>query len=222
MKTLVVIDVQNDFLPGGSLAVKDGDKIVGPIVELMKSDQWHRVVVTRDWHPPNHISFAKVHGKEPYDEIEYQWPGRRESLGRAGYDPSGELPTQKGTLWPVHCVSNTVGSQLAPKILDFVRDNHVKIVDKGFLRDREYYSAFADIWNLHQTDLDEYLRKHHTDELYIVGLAMDFCVMHTAIDGAKRGYNTTVLKDYTKPIHDDPQSLQKTEKNLTDHGVHIK
>lgn len=211
MKTLLVIDVQNDFItPDHSMYVPQGEEVVSPIVELMKDPQWHRVVVSRDWHPQNHISFAKNHGVEDYTETTYKSP-------RPGDDS-----TQPATLWPVHCVQNTRGAQLAPDILELVNSKHIKIVDKGYLSNCEYYSAFNDTWEWHKTELDEYLKKHHTTEVYVVGLALDFCVKNTAISAAKLGYDTTILKDYTKPIYTDADHQQQLEKDLKEHNVKVK
>ncbi|KAL3231156.1 Nicotinamidase [Nakaseomyces bracarensis] len=210
MKTLLVIDMQNDFAkPNGSLYVPEGEKVIEPIVELMKDPQWHRVVVTRDWHPPNHVSFARTHGKPDFSEIEYQCP------------KPGDDSHQTGVLWPVHCVQNSTGAQLAPEILETVQEKHIKIVDKGYLPDREYYSAFNDIWDWHHTELDEYLKKHHTTEVYVVGLALDYCVMNTAISAANLGYDTTILKSYTKAIYTDDEHKKQLHEKLEKNNVKL-
>ncbi|CCC66745.1 hypothetical protein NCAS_0A01870 [Naumovozyma castellii] len=212
MKALLIIDVQNDFLPpNGSLAVPKGDEIVNPILSLIHDSQqdWHRVVMTRDWHPKNHISFAKRHGQEPYSSITYKSPR------------PGDSSTQEGTLWPVHCVQNTRGSQLADPLLKETYKNHYKIVDKGFLSDREYYSAFNDIWDFHKTELNDYLKKHHITQVYVVGLALDFCVKNTAISAAKLGYETIILKDYTRAINSDEESMEKLKKELEEHNIKL-
>ncbi|CCD24694.1 nicotinamidase NDAI_0D03800 [Naumovozyma dairenensis CBS 421] len=212
MKALLIIDVQNDFLPpNGTLAVPHGDEIVHPILELIHDEKqdWHRVVMTRDWHPKNHISFAKRHNQEPYSKITYKSP------------KPGDKTTQEGVLWPVHCIQNTRGSQLADPLLKETYKNHYKIVDKGFLSDREYYSAFHDIWNFHKTELHEYLQKHHITEVYIVGLALDYCVKETAISAAKLGYKTTILKDYTKPVNSDDESMMKLKEEFNSYNIKL-
>ncbi|CCK70122.1 nicotinamidase KNAG_0D03760 [Huiozyma naganishii CBS 8797] len=210
MKTLIVVDVQNDFLPPkGSLAVPHGDEVIDPIIELINdpAQDWHRVVFTKDWHPKKHTSFAITHNQPEFSKYTYKSPR------------FGDLTTQEGTLWPVHCVQNTWGAQITNKLMKEVSKHHFKIVDKGFLRDREYYSAFHDIWKFHRTDLDDYLRKHHTTEVYIVGLALDFCVKCTAISAAELGYKTTILKDYTRAINTDDESMAKLEKELQENDV---
>lgn len=209
MKALIIVDVQNDFLPPkGPMAVPGGDEIIEPIIELIHNgEDWHRVVMTRDWHPKRHTSFARNHGQEPYTEFTYKSP-------RPGDDS-----TQVGTLWPVHCLQNTFGSQLADSLLRETYKNHYKIVDKGFLADREYYSAFCDIWNFHKTELHEYLQKHHITEVTIVGLALDICVKETAISAADLGYKTTVLKDYTRAFHDDDSTMAALKKEFAEHNI---
>ncbi|CCF58961.1 hypothetical protein KAFR_0F03650 [Kazachstania africana CBS 2517] len=213
MKALLVIDVQNDFLPpNGSLAVADGDKIVHPIIKLMhdESQDWHRIVFTRDWHPKNHISFAKNHGLPDFSKFNYKSPRR----------PSQPLDTpaetKEATLWPVHCIQNTRGSQLADALLKEVEHNHHKIVDKGYLSDREYYSAFNDIWNFHRTELNDYLQKHHITQVYIVGLALDFCVKNTAMSAASLGYETFIMEDYCKPIDSSEAAMKALHEDLTE------
>lgn len=213
MKTLIVVDMQNDFVsPLGSLTVPKGEELIEPISKLMQDPDrdWHRIVVTRDWHPARHVSFAKNHkDKEPFSTYTYRSP-------RPGDDS-----TQEGILWPVHCVKNTWGSQLVDHIMDQVLTKHMKIVDKGFLTDREYYSAFNDIWNFHKTDMNKYLEKHHTDEVYIVGVSLEYCVKATAISAAELGYKTTVLLDYTRPISEDPEVVNKAIEELKAHNVNV-
>lgn len=212
MKTLLVVDVQNDFLPPkGSLAVKGADKIVEPILNLIQdqSRDFHRVVFTRDWHPENHISFAKNHDLPEFSEYTYKSP-------RVGDDS-----TSVGTLWPVHCIQNTWGSQLADPLLNEASRHHNKVIDKGFLPDREYYSAFNDIFNHHHTELDVYLQKHHTTEVYICGLAMDYCVKDTAISAVELGYKVYIYEDLTRPIFDDEEHMTKMYEELKAHGIEL-
>lgn len=211
VKALIVVDIQNDFLPGGSLAVPHGDEIVKPVVELMEDPKqnWHRVILTRDWHPYDHISFAKTHKKPDFSPVTYK-----------SVIP-GDNSTQEGTLWPVHCVQETHGSQLADPIAEEQKNLDIKIINKGYLSDREYYSAFSDIWNYHRTELNSYLDSHHITDVYVVGLALDFCVKYTAISAANRGYKTYILKDYTRAINSDPESMQRLEKELSEHNVKL-
>lgn len=212
VKALLVIDIQNDFLPpNGSLAVPHGDEIIQPVIDLMEDpkQEWHRVVLTRDWHTFDHISFAKTHKKEDFSKIIYKSP------------VPGDDSTQEGTLWPVHCVQQTYGSQLAAPLLEEQKKLDCHVINKGYLSDREYYSAFSDIWNYHRTELQHYLQCHHITDVYVVGLALDYCVKSTAISAAKLGYKTFILKDYTRPIYSDPASMQKLEKELKENNVSL-
>lgn len=214
MRALIVTDVQNDFLPPkGALPVPQGDEIVQPILDLIRQEEaqdFHRIVLVRDWHTKNHTSFARSHpGAKEYDPVEYRSP------------KPGDNATQVGTLWPVHCVQNTWGSQLANILLKETYHRHLKIVDKGFLSDREYYSAFSDIWNFHKTELHEYLQKHHITEVLVVGLALDYCVKATAISAAKLGYKTTIVRSLTRAIHSDEASMKQLEQELEQFGVQI-
>lgn len=211
VSALIVVDIQNDFLPGGSLAVPHGDEIIQPVIKLMEDPnrKWHRIILTRDWHTSDHISFARTHKKPDFSPITYH-----------SVIPDDNA-TQEGTLWPVHCVQQTHGAQLADAIADEQKKLGCRIVDKGYLSDREYYSAFSDIWNYHRTELNNYLDSHHITDVYVVGLALDFCVKHTALSAAKRGYNTYILKDCTRAIHSDPESMKALEKELKENNVQL-
>lgn len=212
VKALLVIDIQNDFLPpNGSLAVAHGDEIIEPVIKLMEDpkQEWHRVVLTRDWHPQDHISFAKTHGKPDFSKVTYQSP------------IPGDNSTQEGVLWPKHCVQGTHGSQLADALIEEQKKLDCRVVDKGYLHDREYYSAFNDIWEFHKTELNNYLKSHHITDVYVVGLAFDYCVKNTAISAAKLGYNTFILKDYTKAINTDQASMASLEEELKKHNVKV-
>lgn len=213
MRALIITDMQNDFLPPkGSLPVPQGDEIVQPILDLIHQEEqqdFHRIVLVRDWHTRNHTSFAQSHNLPEYSQFEYKSPR------------PGDKSTQIGTLWPVHCVQNTWGSQLANPLLKETYHTHLKIVDKGFLSDREYYSGFSDIWNFHKTELHDYLQKHHITEVLVVGLALDYCVKETAISAAKLGYETTIVKSLTKAIHNDEESMNNLKKVLDENNVKL-
>lgn len=213
MRALIVIDVQNDFVsPKGSLYVKESEEIVNPILDLVRAEveqDFHRIVLVRDWHTKLHTSFAKSHDLPDYSQYEYKSP------------KPGDKSTQIGTLWPVHCVQNTWGSQLANPLLKETYQRHLKIVDKGFLTNREYYSAFNDIWNFHKTELHDYLQKHHITEVLIVGVALDYCVKETAISAAKLGYKTAIVRSLTKPINSDTEHLANLEKELAEHNIKL-
>ncbi|MFW5972709.1 MAG: bifunctional nicotinamidase/pyrazinamidase [Bacteroidota bacterium] len=179
MRALIIIDVQNDFCPGGNLAVPDGDAVV-PIVNKV-AGRFDRVVLTQDWHPPGHSSFASSHPDiEPYDTIEL------------GY---GEQ-----VLWPDHCVQGTRGAEFHPD-LDVTPGQ--MIVRKGFRKDVDSYSAFYE--NDHQTPtgLTGYLRERGIDVIYLAGLALDYCVHWSAVDGLKQGFDVVVIEDATRAIDSD-------------------
>ncbi|CAL9728883.1 nicotinamidase [Monosporozyma unispora] len=212
MKALLVIDAQNDFVPpDGSLAVGHGDEVIQPIIKLMNDEthqyNWDKIILTRDWHTPNHTSFAKSHGLPDFSPFVYDSP------------IPGDDSKQDATLWPVHCVQNTKGSQLVDDLIKEVNKHHYTVVNKGYLTDREYYSAFNDIWNYHKTELNELLQEKGIDEVYVVGLALDFCVKNTAISAAKLGYKTTILKGYTRAINTDAESMQKLNDELAANKV---
>lgn len=176
MKALLIIDVQNDFCPGGALAVPDGDAVV-PIINKL-SQQFDIVLQTQDWHPAGHLSFASSHeAKEPYDTIER---------------PYGEQ-----VLWPEHCVQGSEGAAFHPE-LETSRSQ--LIVRKGFRKQIDSYSAFYENDNETATGLAGYLRERDVDKLFVAGLATDFCVKWSVLDGLKEGFNVTVIEDAVRGI----------------------
>ena len=191
---LVVVDMQYDFLPGGSLAVAGGDEIV-PLVNALAKKFTH-VVLTQDWHPADHVSFASQHeGKAPFQTIEL------------------EYGTQ--VLWPDHCVWNSHGAELSAE-LDIP---HAQlIIRKGYDRAIDSYSGFQEADRQTLTGLAGYLGEREAGRLYIVGLATDFCVAWTAIDGAAGGFDVTVIEDATRAIDTDG-SLQQAWADMKDAGV---
>ncbi len=165
---LIVIDVQNDFCPGGSLAVTDGDAILPRINAMMRAFQ--SVVLTQDWHPANHSSFAANHpGAEPFSMI--------------------EMPYGPQVLWPVHCVQ---GSRGADFHADLSLDRAAMILRKGYDPKIDSYSAFFENDRKTPTGLEGYLRARGLSELTIAGLATDFCVAYSALDAARLGFAVTV------------------------------
>lgn len=190
-RALLVIDVQNDFLPKGALAVAGGDVIIQPINQLMESFDW--VLATKDWHPINHVSFAKTWSKKIGETVSIR-----------GCD-------QK--LWPVHCVENTWGSEF-PKSLDSDQIHH--IFYKGHARNVESYSAFFDQNHNPATSLQTFLTIHQIQELYLVGLATDYCVKATALDALELGYKIHIVLDCCKGIEE--QSTQLALKEVQDKG----
>lgn len=173
---LLVIDVQNDFTPGGQLAVPEGDLIVPLINRLAR--QFTQVVVAQDWHPTGHASFASSHpGHQPYDVI--------------------QLPYGEQTLWPDHCVQSTTGAEFHRE-LDLP---HAQlIIRKGCNPDIDSYSAFLEADRQTTTGLAGYLKERGIDTVYMVGLALDFCVMYSALDARAAGFNAYVVLDACRAI----------------------
>ena len=183
-KALIVVDVQNDFCPGGALPVPKGDEVVPVINSLM--ERFDLVVATMDFHPANHISFADNHpGKKPGDTI--------------------VVKGKKQILWPRHCVQNTKGAELVDSLRKELID---KIVYKGTDALIDSYSGFFDNNRENKTDLDEFLREKDVKEIYITGLATDYCVKFTALDGLFLGYDVFVVKDAVRGVNLNPQDSE--------------
>jgi len=175
-EALIVIDVQNDFCPGGALAVAGGDQIIPQINALM--DEFRTVVFTQDWHPANHASFAANHpGAAPF------------SLTEMPYGPQ--------VLWPVHCVQGTVGAAFHPALRT---DPAQLVIRKGFRPGIDSYSAFFENDRQTATGLEGYLRNRGIARLVLVGLATDYCVAFSAVDAARLGFATTLLEGACRAI----------------------
>jgi len=193
-EALIVIDVQNDFCPGGALAVPGGDDIVPGINALM--DGFSVVVLTQDWHPANHGSFASQHrGKAPYETTEL------------GYG------TQ--VLWPDHCIQGSTGAGFHAGL---ATDPAQLIVRKGFRPEIDSYSAFFENDRATSTGLHGYLTERRISRLTLVGLATDFCVNYSALDAAKLGYDVSVRTDLCRAIDLDG-SLAEARKAMVAAGV---
>jgi len=191
---LLVIDVQNCFLPGGSLAVKDGEQVVPVINRLAKG--FANVVMTQDWHTVGHVSFASAHaGKKPFEVI--------------------DLPYGKQVLWPDHCVQGTDGAALSK---DLSIPQAELVIRKGFHKDVDSYSAFTEADGKTTTGLEAYLKARQVKRLFVAGLATDFCVAWTALDGRKAGFETYVVEDACRGI-DTQGSLAKAWSDLDKAGV---
>jgi nicotinamidase/pyrazinamidase len=172
----VVVDVQNCFVPGGSLAVKGGDEIVPLVNRLAQS--FEHVVLTQDWHTPDHVSFASQHpGKRPFDTI--------------------ELPYGTQVLWPDHCVQGTEGAMLY-KGLDIPHAE--MIIRKGNRREVDSYSAFVEADKKTQTGLGGYLKQRGLKRVFFAGLATDFCVAWSALDARRQGFEALVIEDACRGI----------------------
>ncbi|MBT9263905.1 bifunctional nicotinamidase/pyrazinamidase [Pseudomonas sp. MG-9] len=188
---LLVIDVQNDFTPGGQLAVPEGDQIV-PLINRL-GGLFKQVVIAQDWHPTGHASFASSHpGRKPYDVI--------------------QLPYGEQTLWPQHCVQGTTGAEFHPK-LDLP---HAQlIIRKGCNPDIDSYSAFLEADRRTTTGLAGYLKERGIDTVYMVGLALDFCVMFSALDARAAGFNAFVVLDACRAIDMDGSLAAAMERMQT-------
>jgi len=191
---LVVVDVQYDFLPGGSLAVTGGDEIISLINTLAR--RFTNVVFTQDWHPADHVSFASQHqGKAPFETIELDYG------------------TQ--VLWPDHCIQGTRGAEIS-RDLDIA---HAQlIIRKGYNRQVDSYSGFQEADRRTRTGLAGYLRERGLTRVYVVGLATDFCVAWTALDARAQGLDTVIIEDATRAIDADG-SLARAWADMNDAGV---
>jgi nicotinamidase/pyrazinamidase len=191
---LLVVDVQNDFLPGGALAVPFGDEVVPVINQLAR--RFRHVVATQDWHPATHVSFAANHpGRQAYDTI--------------------ELPYGAQVLWPVHCVQGTTGAALAPGI-DIP---HAEMVlRKGCVERVDSYSAFKEADRQTPTGLAGYLRERGLSRITVVGLATDFCVAWTALDARTAGFEVSVVEAACRAIDLDG-SLGRAWRDMAAAGV---
>ncbi|WP_180101447.1 bifunctional nicotinamidase/pyrazinamidase [Acinetobacter sp. YH12151] len=191
---LLVVDVQRGFTPGGNLAVANADQII-PNINLL-GQYFQNIILTQDWHPENHISFADNHpAKAAYDSIQLDYG------------------TQ--VLWPKHCVQGTVDAELHP---DLNLPQAQLIIRKGFDSRIDSYSAFMEADQKTTTGLAGYLRERGIDTVFVVGIATDFCVAWTAIDACKLGFKTYVIADASKGI-DLNGSLQHAWQDMLAHGV---
>ena len=192
---LLIIDVQNDFCPGGALAVADGDDILRGINAIMP--EYDAVILTQDWHPAGHSSFATTHGADPM------------TLTQMPYGPQ--------VLWPDHCIIGTNGAAFHS---DLNVDAADMIIRKGYNPAIDSYSAFFENDHSTPTGLEGYLRTRGIDTLTLVGLATDFCVNYSAVDAAKLGFNVTVRMNLCRAIDFDG-SLDAAIAGMTQAGVSI-
>ncbi|MGH7588886.1 MAG: nicotinamidase [Gemmatimonadota bacterium] len=198
---LLVVDIQPDFLPGGALPVEGGDQILDPVADLMRSDRFRLQIATQDWHPPDHVSFASRHaGRKPYDRM--------------------DLYGHQQILWPDHCIQGTPGAELEAG-MPWERVDAIirKATDPAI----DSYSAFRNNWNpageRPPTGLTGYLGDRGIEDVYICGLARDFCVKWSAEDGIEAGFRVHVLWDLTRAIY--PEENDENERALRARGVEI-
>ncbi|MBJ6126164.1 bifunctional nicotinamidase/pyrazinamidase [Microvirga splendida] len=193
---LIVVDVQYDFLPGGALAVPDGDAVIRPINRLAKA--FRHVVLTQDWHPKGHASFASTHpAKQPFEMIDLH------------YGPQ--------VLWPDHCVQGTPGAEISSD-LDI---SHAQLViRKGYNAGVDSYSGFREADRQTSTGLEGYLKERGFRRVFCAGLALDFCVAWTALDAASAGFETYVIEDASRAI-DTNGSLATAQNDMSAAGVRV-
>jgi nicotinamidase/pyrazinamidase len=185
MNALIIVDLQNDFLPGGALAVPRGDEVIPLANELQGG--FDLVVATQDWHPPNHGSFAANHpGKKPGDRV--------------------MLEGVEQILWPVHCVQHTRGAEFAPS---FDTSRIVHVFHKGTNPQIDSYSTFFDNAHRRHTGLADYLKKREIKDIYLMGLALDYCVKYSTLDARQLGLNTHVIIDGCRGIDLDPGDIDR-------------
>ena len=197
LRALIIVDMQYDFLPGGALAVEEGDQILGLINRLQS--EFDFIVATQDWHPEGHGSFASSHpGRSPGDVVDLD-----------GLDQ---------VLWPDHAVQGTHGATLAAA-LD--QDNIARVFQKGLNPQVDSYSGFFDNGQRGDTGLNDYLRSQGVTDVYVVGLALDYCVKFTALDSQRLGFNTTLIADASRAVNLLPGDGDDAIAMMEDAGIRI-
>ena len=195
MRTLIIIDVQNDFMPGGALAVNNTDKIIDNINYIQ--DKFTLIVATQHWHPSNHICFASNHKNvEPFTEI--------------------NIDGLTQTAWPDHCVQGTIGADFHPRINT---NKFSAIFRKGMNPKIDSYSAFYDNNHIETTGLASYLNAKEAKDLYFCGLCTDICVLYSTLDAVKAGFTCYLIEDAACPLV--PENMPSITQQLTDIGVKI-
>jgi len=196
MKALIIIDVQNDFCPGGALPVPKGNEVVPVINKIcLKFD---KIIATQDWHPENHISFAKNHNKNPYDVI--------------------KVNNLEQVLWPVHCVRGTKGADFQKNLK---LDNVDLIIRKGTNPGIDSYSAFLENDKKTHTGLKYYLKGLGIKDVYLCGLATDYCVYYSAKDALESGFNTYVILNATRGVDVPTGNVKKVIKHMEEIGIKL-
>ena len=195
---LIIVDLQNDFLPGGALAVPNGNEVI-PFINSIQ-EQYDLVVATQDWHPANHGSFAANHQGRMQGEVI-------------------DLNGLQQRLWPIHCVQNSFGANFSEKLkMDTVEKVFVKGTDPAI----DSYSGFFDNGKLQSTELNNYLKSQGVGVVTIVGLAADYCVKFTAIDAAELGYGVEVLKQGTRAVNIKPTDFEQSILEMESLGIIVK
>lgn len=197
MKALLLIDIQNDFLPGGSLAVSKGDEVIAVANRLMSN--YELVVATQDWHPADHRSFASQH---------------------SGCQP-GDLTAIDGLdqiLWPDHCVQGTSGAEFAARLNTGAID---QVIQKGTDRDIDSYSGFFDNGKRKATGLGDALKEAGVTHVFVLGLATDYCVKFTALDAKSLGFDVTLIEDGCRGVNLKPTDVADAIEEMRSAGIHI-
>ncbi len=191
---MLIVDLQNDFMPSGALPVPQGDQVI-PVINLLLRDRFSCAVATQDWHPANHLSFASQHdGMQPFQTI--------------------ELPYGEQTVWPDHCVQGTEGAAFCATL----DTSYVQcIIRKGFRRDVDSYSAFRENDLRTTTGLDAYLRARGVSRVFITGLARGYCTDFSAADAVEAGFETFLIEDACRGI--TPAATELQTRRLLDRGV---
>lgn len=197
MNALLLVDIQNDFLPGGALAVPRGDEVVAVANRLMP--HYEVVVATQDWHPADHLSFASQHRGRPVGEVI-------------------ELDGLPQVLWPDHCVAGTRGAEFAPQLN---RERITHVIRKGTDRLVDSYSGFFDNARRKATGLEPWLRERQVDEVHVMGLATDYCVKFTALDAVDLGFRTVLLLEGVRGVELSPGDCECAIEELRAAGVVI-
>jgi nicotinamidase/pyrazinamidase len=194
---LMVVDVQNDFCPGGALAIQNGDRVI-PVINRIQPI-FDTIIATRDWHPPDHVSFAVNHpGKKVHDVIEI------DGISQA--------------LWPPHCVSGTTGAEFHPGL---ETKRFKLILHKGMNPNLDSYSVFLENDRKTQTGMDGYLRRLEITSIFLCGLATDYCVLYSALDAAAFGFETSVVIDACCGVDVPDHNIEKTIRLMKSSGVKI-
>ena len=197
MKALILVDLQNDFCPGGALAVEQGDQVIPIANQLM--DKFDLVVATQDWHPANHGSFAANHPwRKPGQVI--------------------DLHGLQQALWPIHCVQESFGAEF---VQNLDQSKITKIFVKGTDPEIDSYSGFFDNGHRKATGLGDYLKAQGVQEVYVMGLATDYCVKFTALDALKLGFKTSLIVDGSRGVNLNPGDVDKAVEEMQAKGIEI-
>lgn len=197
MRALILVDLQNDFFPGGALAVKEGDKIL-PAINTLLQKKYETVIASKDWHPAGHKSFAQSHGKNVGEVI--------------------DLEGLSQILWPVHCVQGTKGAEFAP---GWETGKVDMIFHKGTDPKIDSYSTFYDNGHRKETGLEEYLKGKKIQELIIAGLTTEYCVKYSVLDALKSGFQVTVISDGCRAINRNPDDEKHAYDEMRQAGATI-